>query len=271
MSTLFLKKGFYSAAVFLLAVLVPALSFAVPKADRIIERSNLAYYYAGSDGKARVKMTITDSAGRKRKRVLTMLRYDVKDGGRQKFYVYFHRPSDVEGMVFMVWKNVGRDDDRWLYIPAIDLVRRIAARDKRSSFAGSHFTYEDVSGRLPGDDRHEYLGSEKVGGRDAYVIKNTPLDADLVEFSYYKVWIDKENYLPLRAEYYDRGGRLYKVMTSEEIKDIQGIPTVTKARAEATDGGFTVIEFTEVKYNVGLRESTFSERYLRRPPRRWVR
>ena len=265
-------KHFLKLTLLLLSVLVllPDVSRALT-ADEIIDRANLAYYYAGSDGRARVKMTITDRAGRKRTRELTMLRLDIEEGGRQKFYVYFHRPVDVEGMIFMVWKNIDREDDRWLYIPAIDLVKRIAARDKRSSFAGSHFTYEDVSGRSTGDDVHELLKEDRLGDRPVYVIKNTPKDAALVEFSHYVVYVDRENFLPLKGEYFDKSGRLYKIMTVEEIKPVQGIPTVTKARAVDVDGGETIVEFNEVRYNVGLKEEIFSERYLRRPPRRWIR
>jgi len=56
-----------------------------------------------------------------------ILRRDVADGGDQKFYVYFLEPADVRKMVYMVWKHTDRDDDRWLYLPALDLVKRIAA------------------------------------------------------------------------------------------------------------------------------------------------
>ena len=255
---------------FLLVMLIAVPAFAL-EADEIVEKASRAYYYAGADGRADVTMTITDSRGRTRTRGLTMLRYDVVDGGAQKYYVYFHRPADVEGMIFMVWKNVDRDDDRWLYIPAIDLVKRVAASDKRSSFAGSHFTYEDVSGRSTADDTHELLREEKLNGRNTYVVKNTPRDGATVEFSYYLTWIDRENFLPLKGEYYDKAGTLYKTMTSEEIKTIGDIPTVTKARATSAEGGETVVEFEEIKYNVGLNEDVFSERYLRKPPRKWVK
>ena len=264
------RSVLYGLVLIVCGVLVPLQALAL-SADEIVNKANLAYYYAGSDGAAKVRMTITDTRGRKRLRELTMLRYDVEDGGRQKFYVYFHRPADVEGMVYMVWKNPERDDDRWLYIPAIDLVKRVSQRDKRSSFAGSNFTYEDVSGRLPGDDVHELIGEETLDGRETYVLKNIPRDKDLVEFSFYKTWIDKENFLPLKGEYYDKAGRLARIITVEKIESIQDIPTVVKARAKAVEGGETVIEFMDVRYNVGLKERIFSERYLRRPPRRWIR
>ncbi len=237
-------------------------------ADEIMDRSNMAYYYAGDDGRAELSMTITDRRGRMRRREMTLLRKDIEDGGRQKYYVYFRKPSDVSRMVFMVWKQTRGDDDRWLYIPAIDLVRRIASSDKRSSFAGGVFTYEDVSGRRTSDDTHELMGEETYKGRPVYVIRNTPLDKDIVEFSYYVVRIDKATFLPVKAEYYDKGGKLYRTIEVEKTGVVDGIPTVLAARAvDLAKGLETTIEFHDIRYNIGLKDSIFRERYLRRPPR----
>lgn len=244
---------------------------AEPDGADIIERSNKAYYYSGDDGRASLRMTITDRAGRVRTREMTLLRLDIKEGGAQRYYVYFRRPADIAGMVFMVWKNINKDDDRWLYLPAMDLVKRVAAKDKRSSFAGSHFTYEDVSGRATTDDTHEFVREEKLNGRDAYVIKNIPKDLGPVEFAYYLSWIDKETYLPMKGEYFNKAGRSYRVITIEETKDIQGIATVTKAKVEEAGRGMTIVEFSDVKYDIGLNKKTFTERSLRRPPRRWIK
>src|SRR6056297_3027565 len=102
-------------------------------------------------------MLITDSQGRRQLRQFTVLRRDVAEGGDQEFLVVFSRPSDVRGTVYLVEKHVDRDDDRWLYLPGLDLVKRISAGDKRTSFVGSHYFYEDVSGRLPSADRHELV------------------------------------------------------------------------------------------------------------------
>lgn len=253
--------------VILVSLLSPAFAHALT-ADEIVERSNLAYYYAGDDGRANLTMTITDRRGRERTREMTLLRKDLEDGGDQKFFVYFKKPADVSKMVFMVWKHVKGDDDRWLYLPAIDLVRRIASSDKRSSFAGGAFTYEDVSGRRTSDDTHELVGEETLNGKAVYVIKNTPVDAASVEFSHYIARIDKENFLPLRGEYFDKTGRHYRTIEVLETTLIDNIPTVIKARAENLDKGLkTVVEFQEVKYNIGIKESIFKERYLRKPPK----
>lgn len=241
-------------------------------ADEIIRKANLASYYAGNDGKARVKMELTSKSGKKRFRELTLLRKDIKEGKTQKFYVYFHEPRDVSRMVLMVWKHIEKDDDRWLYIPAIDLVKRIATRDKRSSFAGSNFTYEDISGRRPDDDHHTLMKEEELNGKSTYLIKNVPKEKRLVEFSYYMTWIDKETFLPLKAAYYDKREKLHRVISAEEVKIIQGFPTIIKAKAENLQTGHsTTIEFKDVSYNLGIDESIFEERFLRRPPRRWIK
>src|SRR5690606_38275237 len=97
----------------------------------------------------------------------------------QKFYVYFTRPADVNKMGFLVWKKLDTDDDRWLYLPALDLVKRIAASDKRTSFVGSDFYYEDVSGRDIDEDHHELIDTTD----NYYVLKNTPRNPSSVEFA----------------------------------------------------------------------------------------
>ena len=230
----------------------------------IVEKANIAAYYMGKDGKAKVHMVITDAQGRKRVRDFTIMRKDKEDGGDQYYYVYFYSPSDVRKMVFMVWKHVGKDDDRWLYLPALDLVKRIAASDKRSSFVGSDFLYEDVSGRGLEEDEHQLIDETD----EYYIIKNIPKKPDTVEFSYYKMWIRKDNFIPVKAEYYDKQGKLYKVMEVLKIENIQGYPTVTKSvvRNLAT-GGKTELTFSDIKYDIGLRDRIFTERYLRRPPK----
>ena len=241
---------------------------AAPSVDEIVQKAELAAYYQGDNGRARVKMTITDAQDRTRNREFIILRRDVKDGEDQKFYVYFEEPADVRKMVYMVWKHTTRDDDRWLYLPALDLVKRIAASDKRTSFAGSHFLYEDVSGRSIADDTHELTETTDTH----YVLKNTPKDPKSVEFASYTIWIDKKTFMPTKAEYVDDAGKKYRVVEALEIKEIQGFPTVVKSRVQdLKSGGNTVSEFSEIRYNIDLPDSVFTERYLRRAPRRYLR
>jgi len=240
----------------------------VPSVDEIVNKSNLAAYYQGQDGRSKVHMVITDAQGRTREREFVILRRDEKDGGDQKFYVYFERPPDVRKMVYMVWKHTDKDDDRWLYLPALDLVKRIAASDKRTSFAGSHFLYEDVSGRNINDDTHTLAETT-----DKYfVLDNVPKDPKSVEFSSFKIWIDRQTFIPVKAEYLDREGKLYRVVEALQVKEIQGFHTVTKSSVkDLRTGGHTVSTFSDIRYDLSLPDKVFSERYLRRAPRKHLR
>ncbi len=239
-------------------------------AKEIIAKSRLAFYYAGNDGKARVIMELINKVGQKRIRELTMLRKDYEEGGEQKYFTYFHQPSDVKDTTFMVYKYPDRDDDRWLFIPAINLVKRIAANDKYSSFVGSDFTYEDVSGRKPEEDSHAILRKEALNGKNCFVIESIPKGPS--EYTKRISWIDEKNFLPLKEEFYDKQNELYREFEAQEIKDINGIPTITKrVMRNVKTGHKTEVTFQSVEYNVGIGDDIFSERYLRRPPAEWIR
>lgn len=260
--------GVAAACLCLLGAVAAAAEEKALTADEIVNKANLASYYAGRDGRSQVKMTIADARGRTREREMTILRRSAAPGGDQKFFVVFHRPSDVRNMAYLVWKHVGKDDDRWLYQPALDLVKRIAAGDKRTSFVGTDFLYEDVSGRGVEEDAHELLRTEEK----AYVVRNTPKDKGGVEFAHYDVWIDRATFMPVRAEYHDKGGKKYRIVEALEVKEIQGHPTVTRSKASNLEsGGSTVSEFGGIKYDIGIPDDVFSERYLRQAPRQWLK
>lgn len=220
--------------------------------------------------KAKVLMRLVSRDGKERIREFTMLRKDLQEGGDQRYFISFSRPADVRDMTFMVWKYPQRDDDRWLYIPALKLVRRIAANDKRSSFVGSDFTYEDVSGRDVEDDAHKLLREEKAEGKETYVIESVPKDHRSADFGRKVSWIDKASFLPLKEEYYDPRGDLSRAFSADEIEQVQGLWTITKRTMKnAQSGHRTEVTFEEVKYNLGLSEELFSERSLRNPRENW--
>jgi hypothetical protein len=233
--------------------------------DEIVNKANLAAYYAGTDGRAEVEMNIIDKSGSTRTRKFALLRMNT-DGGSQKFYVYFKEPADLYKQVFLVWKEVdeGKDDSRWMWLPALNLKRSIAPGDKRTSFVGSDFVYEDVSGRNLREDTHELVETTAM----QYVVKNTPKKPDDVEFSTYTVWIDKDTFLPRKAEYLDKNGKPYRIVEATKIETIQSFPTVTESVVKDLNaGGSTVNTFSNIDYNIGLDENIFTERFLRRPPR----
>ena len=236
--------------------------------EEIVAKTNHTAYYQGADGTARVKMTVTDKQGRTRNKEFTILRRNIDDqDGDQSFYVYFHAPADERGTVFMVHKHVGADDDRWLYLPALDVTKRIAASDERTSFVGSHFFYEDVSGRGLDDDTHELIDTTDA----YYVVKNVPKNSDGVEFDAFTMWIHKGSFIPVKVAF-EKGGQTYRTAEVLAVDDVQGYKTVTKSRMTDNNiGGNTMIEYNDVKYDAGVPEDVFTERHLRNPPREYVK
>lgn len=240
-------------------------------AAELVQKSLNAYLYPADDGKAEISMDIIDAGGGERSREMVMVRKDTgDDGGNQKYFIYFKEPGDVREMTFMVYKNIGSEDERWLFVPSVKLIRKIAADDKRSSFVGSDFVYEDVSGRTVKQGEHTLEGEGEVDGRAVYIVKSVPKDN--VEYSYKKLYIDKETYLPLKEEFYGDGDKLLRTFTASDIEEIDGHPTpMTRTMVNHETGGKTVITIEEAEYNVGLNERDFSERRMRRPPRQWIR
>ena len=262
----------------LLVLFLPFEAFALT-ADEVMKKSQAAFLYPGHDFKARVLMKLITKEGKERIREMTMLRKNYSEiGGDQKYFIYFFQPADVKDMALMVYKYPAKDDDRWLFVPAIDLVRRIAASDARSSFVGSDFTYEEVSGRDIPADTHTLLREEKLGDRDCYVVESVPKEP--IDYVKRISWIDKGTFLPLKEEYYDVQKELTRVFTADKIDEVAGaegkerktFPTVTKRTMKNLKTGHrTEVTFTSASYNIGLPDSIFTERYLRKPLERWIK
>ena len=241
-------------------------------AEEIMRRSSLVQFYSGIDMKTKVTMRLLSKEGGERVRVLIMARRNVKAGGDQKYFILFLQPADVRDMTFLVWKYPQRDSDRWLYIPAIKLVKRIAADDKRSSFVGSDFSYEDVSGRAVEEDNHTLLREEKYAGNEVNVLKSVPKDEKSADFGYKISWVEKGSFVLRKEEYYDKRGALFKLFTADEVKPVQGFPTtVRRTMKNVQTGHWTEVTYADVKYNLGLTDGLFSERSLRNPPRELAR
>ena len=266
-------KGLINLFVIALTAILAAgaVQAQAPDANEIMKKSHLAYYYAADDGLAEVEMTMIDKKGKERNREFTMLRLDLQDGGDQRYYTYFKKPSDVSRLTFMVHKTADGNDKRWIYVPAVDLIKPISADDKNSSFVGSDFTYEDVSGRHWTEDNHTLVGEQELDGKPVYVIESIPKE-EYKGFARKVSYIDKENYLPLKEEYYNKKGELERVFTADKIEDVDGFLTITQRTIENLDKkSKTTVAFSSIEYNLGIDPDIFTERYLKNPPRQYIK
>lgn len=254
-----------------LALIAVGANVAAQDATELMKKSHLAYYYAANDGAAEVTMQLIDKKGKERTREFTMLRLDLEDGGNQNYYTYFKKPSDVSRMTFMVHKTDEGNDARWIYVPAVDLIKPISADDKNSSFVGSDFTYEDVSGRHWSEDNHTLTGESELNGRAVYVIESVPKE-EYKGFAKKISYLDKEHLLPLKEEYFDDKGKMIRIFTAEKIEEMDGVLTMTVRKIEdLKKKSHTIVSFSSIDYDMGITEDVFTERYLKNPPRKYIK
>jgi len=256
-------------SIFCFGLLLGTFTLQAQDANKIIQDAYHVARSQGEDQKILAHMDIQDKNGNTTmERELYVLRKNVKGSQDQKWYAYFKKPADIRKMVFMVWKNENKDDDRWLFLPAMDLVKRLASSDKRSSFAGSQFYYEDITGRYPSEDTHSYEGNADGN----HVIKSVPKDAGQVEFAHYISHIDQKNAMINKRIFYDDANnelRVYKLIESDVV---QGYPTYKKfSMTDVSNGNRTVTTYKTVAYDVGLPDDVFTEKSLRKAPRKWLR
>jgi len=259
-----MKKLFLLAT----AALMPLAAFAETGLE-IAKKASLASYYAGDDGKAQMLMKVYPKNSTKPiKKVFYMLKKDVTEGGEQMFFTYFTKPSDIARTTFLVHKKIGSDDFRRLYLPASDKVLAISGSRKQDPFMGSDFSYEDVSGRHFSKDSHKLLGEETLNNVPVYVVESTPKVKE-DKIATIKAWIQKDNYIPLKVEFSDHNNKVFKIYHTGKVKSIQGIPTILKQVMESPAAGTKteiLVNPRSVAYNLGMADSIFTERSMKKPP-----
>ncbi len=259
--------------IFLILSILINYSYAMD-VNEIVRKTHLNSYYQADDGSAQVLMKVySNEKSRPIKKLFYMLRLDIKDGGKQMFYTYFVKPTDIKRTTLLVHKNIIEDDYRRLYIPASDKILAIAGSRKQDPFMGSDFTYEDVSGRHFSKDKHKLLKSEKYNGQEVYVTESVPkIKED--KTSKIKAWIDKTSLLPLKVEYYNHKSEVYRLYTSDKIKKINGFNVILKrTMSSPLEGTKTImlINPKKVRFDIGLNKSNFTQRSLKNPPTKFLK
>jgi len=157
-------------------------------------------------------------------------RYSKETGNDlNKYLLVFLKPADIRSTALLTHENNSRDDDQWLYMPAVKKMKRIAASSKKSYFMGTDFTYEDMEPEDIDNFTYRILKTEIIGQdkkqNNCYVIEAVPANKEKARASAYSkriLWIEKEVFITLKVEFYDRRERLIKTQNSFEFKNIEG-------------------------------------------------
>jgi hypothetical protein len=210
----------------------------------------------------RSKMTITAKNGTSSERVVDQYSKDGPKGARAM--IVFQSPASVAGTRFLTMENSGSADDRWIYMPGIGKVRRIAASEGSGSFLGTDFSFDDISSanRGAGDDTHTILREEEYGGTTCYVIQSVPKDSSY-QYSKMIQWITKDNLITSKIELYDKKNTLVKTAEMSGIKNIQGRLTVTVTKMTTHAAGTSTTITNEItKYDDPIPEKVFTVEFL---------
>jgi outer membrane lipoprotein-sorting protein len=248
------------AFVVLLAGLAALAAFALDGREVI---KNVKDRDTGSSTHALVQMDLVDKSGGINSRTVEMVgRKDA--AGDQRMVVIFHRPASVANTRFLTLEHKGRDSDRWIYMPALKRVRRIAASEGGDSFMGSDFSYDDISQDRDVDkDEHKLLREERYQEQACYVVESTAKDQSASQYSRRVSWVAREMWLPLKIELYDKSNQLQKIATMEKVEKIQNIWTPMRTLMKNVQiGHSTVLAMQKYVYNENLPEGLFSNKFL---------
>ncbi|OQY06356.1 MAG: outer membrane lipoprotein-sorting protein [Desulfobacteraceae bacterium 4572_123] len=219
-----------------------------------------------------MEMILIDKKGRQR---IRKIRSFSKDKGEDILrLMFFQHPADVKNTSFLTfdYDNPDKDDDQWLYLPALKKTKRIASTDKSGSFMGSDLTYSDMTSRNLEDYDYTFYEKTKekeVNGVKTWVIWSIPRSKDIVEETGYEkslLFVRQDNFFVIRALHWVRDGGYNKYMDIKKLDLIDGIWIATEMHVTKKKGKNTVhktiLKLNNVKFNQGLEFNMFTVRRM---------
>jgi len=212
-------------------------------------------------------MELIDKRGRKKTQVAKSFR---KYYGKDKAQAFFYQsPTNIKGTAFLTFYYVNKEDDRWLYLPALRKTRRISGSEKGDYFLGTDLTYEDInlgSKISETDYNHKVVGTEAVDGHKCYVMENIPKTDKLkkeLKYGKTKSWIDAEIWMVRKAEFWDVQGNLLKTLYLKDIKKIDGIWKASTLHVKNHKTNHeTYLRFSNIDYKTPIDDDLFTEESL---------
>ncbi|MDR2033452.1 MAG: outer membrane lipoprotein-sorting protein [Helicobacteraceae bacterium] len=238
-----------------------------PKAREIMQKVD-----ARNDGDrmtARMEMILIDKNKNQRIRLLKQFRrYEGKDSYRA---IFFLEPADVRNTGFLTYDydDSDKDDDQWLYLPALKKSKRIASGDKSGSFMGSDFSYSDMADRELDDYDFKLIEERNVGEHKTWVIESVPRSQKAIDETGYTkslLQIRQDNYVIIRAVNYETKQGRVKMLDVPKLELIDGIWQPLEMQMVSRQGKetlhSTILRFYDVKFNQEMPDDLFTLRHL---------
>jgi len=211
---------------------------------------------------SQTEMILINASGQKSVRELEMKTLEGENG--DKTISTFLTPADVKGTKTLTHEHLNRDDDQWLYLPALKRVKRIASRNKSGSFMGSEFSYEDIGNQ----NYKKYTYDNKIEEVDLNGVKcykgfRIPKDKNS-GYTKQVSWVEKDTFLLQKIEYYDRKSELLKTAIFSDYKQIDGVWRVGKIEMKNHQNDkSTILIWKDDKIHAGLTAKEFNKRVLK--------
>ncbi|MBW2217254.1 MAG: outer membrane lipoprotein-sorting protein [Deltaproteobacteria bacterium] len=223
----------------------------------------------GDNMTSQMEMILIDK--HQKKRVRQMMAYEKDKGEDTLKIMFFKYPADVKNTGFLTYDydEYGKDDDQWLYLPALRKTKRIASSDKDGSFMGSDLNYSDMTSRELEDYDFTIMKEAEVKGQKVWVIQSIPRSKDVIDEIGYKkevLFVRQDNFYVIRAIMWTESGGYLKYMDVKILELIEGIWVGTERHVTKKKGKQfvhkTILKIDDVKFNQNLDYDMFTTRRL---------
>ncbi len=240
-----------------------------PTARKIMEK--LAENRKVDGSESVMTMVMVNAKGQKRVRKFALIT-KLYDGGKtEKKLSRFIEPTEVKGTGILTFDYEKKDDDIWLFMPALRKTRRIISSEKSKSFMGSEFSYWDLNIPNLDDFKYKLIKEEKINGVDCWVVELAAKNDDIADEAGYlkqQLWVGKTDFVPRKGLFYDLDGELLKELSSKNVKLID--PKKKRYRAmfmemrNKQNGRRSNIKINKIEVNRAVKDDYFTTRYLER-------
>jgi len=168
------------------------------------------------DSQSDLKMILRNRSGAESVRVLNMKTLEINGDGDKSLSV-FSQPRDIKGTAFLSFTHALVPDEQWLYLPALKRVKRISSSNKSGPYLGSEYAFEDLTSFEVSKYKYKYLKDDVLEGKACFVVELYP-QYQHSGYTRQVVWIEKERYIPLKTDYYDRKNALLKTLVNKDYQ-----------------------------------------------------
>ncbi len=260
-----MKKFFLIAILFMAASFLEAEETINP--EIIVKDAQDLTKLKGMEGIS--TLTIIDGKGNQRIRKIATVTKLYDEGKTEKKLMKFISPADVKDTGLLTFDYEKKDDDRWLYMPALRKTRRIISSEKSKNFMGSEFSYADMSYPDINEFSYKLIGKEIIKGEQCWVIEIKPKTSDIADengFSKKTAYYSVKDKIIRKSIYYDLDGSLHKELETKEIQKIEGSSGQYKimhmVMINKQNGRVSDMKIDKIKYNEKIEDKYFTTGYL---------